>query len=279
MNVFLAGTTVKVTVPLVTKRGEALTPSAVSYRLLDEKDAEVFPLTAVPGYVPGSTVDLEIDALLNELALNESRGVRQIELTMVDELGNTHQSSSYYGIEGSDLLVAGGNSIQTYAQALMTAQSMPDVAGWDDATESDRLRALLEAKLKLYALNFRPYIGVIGQDNEQFGAPSTVATSFATSDPISVTTSLEYLKPEQFAQLPVRFLSALRRAQIAQANDQLSFDTVARAREQGLISDQVGETKQVFKTDGVGPLRMIVCKRALQYLAGFVVFNPRIGRR
>ncbi len=280
MQNFLASTDVTIEIPLTDRSGTQLTVASIAYRVLDQDGNELVASAPLSAYNAGdATASVTVPGASNGITPPDDTAVRQIELTCTLDTSNTTQLLGIYGLyAGGDVLVEGLNSIQTLARAEMTALSMTNLPGWAAASEDDKIRALKEAKVRLYKLSYRPYIGIIGQDNEQYVPDGGVFTSMAVSgDPRYIAASLELITPAQFKNLPERFKTALRYAQIAEAESILFADPNEAMRMAGVTMDRVGDSEQQFRP--VRPLTLMVGRRAMTYLAGFLVTTLRITRR
>lgn len=279
MDVFLAGTDVTLSVPLVDKSGNPINVSTVSYRVTDQDDIEVVANTSLSSFSEGSeTADILVPALKNALATGASRGLRSVELTCLVGV-NTVVILTAYGIELSDPLQVGVDSFQTYSQAEFAALSMPNTPGWDAASKEERIAALIDARLHICQLSFSQLNSNInwGQDSLNFVPEGSYSTNYISANGMFMFNgNLMLLTTEQFAKLPVRFLSALRSAQIAEADNILGGDPMEKQRRAGLTMEAVGESKQSFRTGK--PLELPVSRRALAYLSFFVTFSKKIGR-
>lgn len=286
MDLFLAGTNVVIQAPLTDRRGLALAPTAVAYRVVDETNTELLARTPATGFVLGATeVQIAIPAALNQLgaapeySTQSSRGLRQIELFLTLADGNEVAVSFAYGIEPLDVLSPGVNSFQSYAAACLIALDIPDTPGWDAASEDDRAAALIEARWNLCKLNYTLLNSNLnfGQNSLNWVPEGLYRSKYvATAGLFMFDGNLELLNADQFASLPTRFKAALCKAQIAEADAILFNDPVMKKRLQGLLSDAVGETRQTFRQ--MGPARLPASARALSYVSYFTSFSPRIGR-
>lgn len=273
MDIFLAGTSVVLTVPLQDGSGNALEATAVEYRIVKHDGSEVLARAALTSFVGGSEAVVEVPASLNEVAPINTTNVtsdqlgalfvresRTVELFVTDPVGNTILLSATYALEPVSVLLVGLNSFQTFSQAQLVALDIPALAGWNGASEKEKVAALIEARLRICQLRFSN----IRQDAQNYLSEGTSVGDLAL------------LTPLQFETLSPRFKLALCRAQVAEADAILGGDPVDQKRQEGLILDTIGESKQMFR--GGKPLDLPVSKRALRYLSTFVSFSQRIGR-
>lgn len=249
MDFLQAGNDVIRTLPFV-KDGESVTPDSASYRVLDADGTELVAATAIT-ISPGSTsCKITVSAAHNTLN-GVTRGMRVIELSIVAD-GATRVSKDRYIIESSDGLEVDNNSFVTMNEAILRALDMTATEGWDAASDRDRTAALIEAYSQVYKLQF--YIG-----------------DFA-AEPFS----LKELTTDQYAELPVDFMSALKCAQVAQANSLLGSEWITDKRDNGLMSETIGESSNMYRPGK--PLSMPVRRRAMQCLSGYLALTKRTGR-
>lgn len=281
MDAFLEGTDVTLSIPLTDLSGNALDVQTVEYQVYDNAGVELIPRTALEEFAPGAeTAEVPVPAAMNVIPVGETRALRIVKLfCTVGDAANTVLLVGNYAIENGDPLQIGVNSFQTYAQADFVALDIPNLPGWSAAGVRERVAALIEARLHIVQLNFTQLNSnvVWGQDSLNFVPEGTITTPYASRGLFLFNGSLELLTPEQFKKLPDRFVQALCRAQVAEADTILNgADAIEKKRIDGMTSDAVGESKQSFRAST--PLRLPVSRRALGYLSYFVGFTKRIGR-
>ncbi|MFM0095672.1 hypothetical protein PQQ87_08665 [Paraburkholderia nemoris] len=292
MQSYLAGTAVTVSIPLVDDSGDPIQPVSVSYRVVDQTDTQVVPSTPVPGYTQGATyVSITVPASNNVIQTfstsddnvgdidQSTYGARTIQLTCVDSLGNTTMLAASYVLRPVDILVTGLNSFQSYAQAQLTRMYIANAPGWDGADEDARTAAMIEARDHLVQLNYYLLNTNVnfGQDSLNYIPEGQYVSQYAATNSLFMFNGmLGLLTPEQFSQLPQRFIIALQKAQVAEADYILAPDPIESARQQGLVVDSIGQTKQMFR--GAKPLRLPACRKAMSYLSYFLTNTKMIGR-
>lgn len=272
MNAYLHGTDVALRVPLADASGNPISVTAIEYRVTDETGAEVVARGALAGFVSGAAdAVVSVPATANALATGMSRGLRVVELFCTVE-GNQIVLRASYAIQQPDPLVVGVNSFQSLASAHFVALDMPNILGWDNASDAERIAALIDARERICQLSFRA-LNRRGQEYLDF-VPEGVRD--VGRYPFGFTGNLKDLEPASFLRLPADFLAALNKAQVAEANVILGGDPVEAKRQDGLLMDVVGESRQQFREGK--PLQLPVSRRALAYLSQFVTFSKAIGR-
>ncbi|MCG5512854.1 hypothetical protein [Ectothiorhodospira shaposhnikovii] len=261
MNVYRNGSVVHVTIDFLNESGIPFVPTEAVYRVVDESLTEIVGETPIE-LAPGSTsIVVAVDGEHNELGEDAIRSIRKIEVIAKTQEQNHVLLSEMYLIASANLLVPGKNSFQTYEQALMTAMDMPEMVGWEASSRDQRVGAMVEAHHRIGALKFS-----VAFDDWQ----SRLTTSGYIAD-------VRELTEAELAALSVRFLQAIRKAQVAEANVILGGDPVADRRREGLMVDTVGESKTMFRHGK--PIQLPVSSHALRYLSGYISMTVGIGRR
>ncbi|MDY7537610.1 hypothetical protein RGU72_04995 [Undibacterium sp. 5I1] len=279
MDIFLAGTAVNLITVLSDKSGNPLKVTSIEYRISDESGTELVPLQALSGFVAESPqAVIEVSAENNIIADTAASGLRAVELHCV-VAGNTIVINTGYIVELADPLVVGTNSFQTYAQAEFNAVSLPNLAGWDKSSESERMAALSDARDHIVQLSFTQLNSNVnwGQDSLNFVPEGTYSTNYVSNgDMFLFNGNLALLTPLQFSKLPDKFKLALSKAQIVEADSILGGNVVDSRRREGLLLESIGEVKQMYRSGK--PLDLPVSRRALSYLSYFVTFSKKVGR-
>lgn len=291
MDIYLAGTAVTLSVPLQDRSGNALDVASVEYRVIDQAGGEKVARTALSDFTPGDTEAMvSVPADVNQIAgIPENIGYNQIdqfnpreartvELFLIDAAGNTTILAKSYALEPSDVLIVGLNSFQTLTQADLLSLEIPNVSGWAAASEHEKITALIEARVRICQLRFT-LIGSninFGQDNLNYVPEGSWPTPYAGPGMFMFNGNLALMTPANFVRLPPRFKTALSKAQVAEADAILGGDPVETRRQEGMILESIGESKQMFRS--AKPLDLPVSRRALKYLSPFVTFSKHIGR-
>ena len=259
MNVYSDGSVVHVEVQFV--QGTALfTPASASYRVLNESFEELVPETALAIGVGETVAAITVDASVNTLG-GVLRGLRLVEVTAHTDDGNIVTLAHRYIIAATHVLFVGRNSYQTFEQAILTAMDMPPLNGWRVSTEAQQVGAMIEAHHRLGLLDY-----AVTFDDSQ----SRLGGSIYVDD-------INGLTEAEFMNLPERFVVAIRRAQLAEADVILGGDPVGERRRDGLMVETIGESKNMFRHGK--PLEFPVSNRALRYLTGYVKLGAGLARR
>ena len=276
--VYLSATDVTVDVPFQDHAGNPLTVASAKYRVTDQTDQELVTPTDLNVADGDTTVSIQIPASLNTVATGATREIRNVEVFCVVG-GNTIILSKSYGLTSNAPLQTGLNSFQTYSQASLTALDIPNLDAWENASEEQRVAALIDARERIVQLNFNLLNSNVnfGQDSLQYVPEGQYQSSYVARNSLFIFNgNLAILNPTQFAALPERFKKALRQAQVVEADHILGGNPYEDKRQSGLVLDAIGESKQMFRSTKA--LQLPVCRRALGYLSYFVTFSKRIGR-
>ena len=297
MKTYLQGTAVTLTIPLVDRAGTPLNVASIAYYVVDQAgsyvsdDIEVegivavtstsVPLAPLAGFIAGSpTAVVTMSPTINTMATYSTAELRNVQLQCTLADGNTILVSEAYAVTLADPLQVGINSFMTYANAEFTALSIPNIPGWDGASDKDRIAALIDARSHICQLNFSQLNSNVnwGQDSLSYVPEGTYPTNFASPDGMFLFSgNLSFLTVEQFVQLPPRFLNALYLAQVAESDDILQGDPVVKRRQEGMMLESIGESKQMYRPSK--PLQLPCCRRALGYLSYFLSFTKGLTRR
>lgn len=267
-SVYRHGQEVKVAIPCVrAETGETVRATAVSYRVVNAAGDEIVPLTEVADFVPdSSSVTVTVSSAENQIADDVTRDMRRVEIFMTADDGEAYNFVRYF-LQRDDSLVVMGNSFQTYEQALLVALDLPNLGVWNAKCEQEHKAALIKAFHALCGMRY-----VIP------GSLSMRAVSYEPGRRGSMTyiNRIAELSKEEFEGLNERFVNAIRRAQVVEADVILGGDPVGDLRRAGLISHTTGESSGFFGTNK--PLNLAVSERALRELQGFMTYATYITR-
>lgn len=261
MKTYPVGGDVTVLIPFKDQNGDAVTPTGLSYVVRDENDEIVAGPTSISGPY-ASQVSIVVSG-----AANNAAGARCVELTMTNAAGS-FVTSAYYALKGVQRLVFLENTFQTYTAAQALALDMPNLDAWIGADDTERQVALIEAFHKLTQLNYA-ITWPTDVDLSRLIEPNWVAELSPDM--------WQDMTAEIFADYPPKFIEALKKAQIAEANHILDRNPIVERRNLGLMSESIGESSMMWRA-GIRPLDMPVDRAAMNYLRGWVHTSIRIGR-
>lgn len=241
--------------------GASITPTAIGYIVMDERGTVV--RAREEAIADGETVSVVIPASANALpATGVIRGLRSVRFVFTTDAG-TYTADKRYIIETANKLIPMFNSFQTYEEAVVTRLDLPDLDGWDVATEENHIPALITAHDRMCRASFRYRLA---QNSVEYDEKQMYW----------YINSMRERTPQDFADFPVNFQIALRRAQIYEADSILSGDPVGDKRLDGVVSETIGEAKMFFNNKP--PIRTPMCRKAMEVLAPYLYRANRIGR-
>jgi hypothetical protein len=222
--------TVEVIVPFTDKNGAPITLTAFRAALYDG-DGE---LLIDYGNLPFTQLDgqktVTVLAALNQLATeNTLREARVLRVEMDTAAGTVRKSLSYV-IEAEQTVKVMVNSFQGYESAEIQALDFVNLTAWLASDETRRRAALVEAYRRLIQIPMK-YLPVDINQNTLSG----IETTISRSDWIEMTLV-------EFNELPDHFRRALRTAQVLEANEILSGDSISRKHRAGIITETIGES-------------------------------------
>lgn len=245
MDVYLAGTAVSVEVPFADEHGNPQSPTSASYRVLAEDGIVLVAKTDVTiadGETSAKVTTTPLENTLNGVA----KGLRTIELTLETASG-TIVIFSRYIVETHSVVEVGVSSFQTHGEALLEANYMIDVDVWLSSASGRQTASLMEAFTNLMRLNYS-----------------------------KTSSSLQGMTAEELALIDPELLSALKKAQVAEADFLLGGESVGDKRRIGLLSESIGESSQMFRSGK--PLKLPVSEKALGYLSGQISWSIGVRR-
>lgn len=199
---------------------------------------------------------LTVAAAHNQLEAGETTGYRRVELTTMDENGKTYTSSETYFIKSDVALTPGVNSFATLPDLLVTGADMVHLRTFNDASEDDKIKALIQAWNNLGQLPVR-FTDLEGTDSYDKGSTREL-----------IDTDITQLQPKTYQRL--------LRAQVIEADDVLGGNPIEARRRLGLISDSAGESAHFFRTSK--PLDLPCCRAAINELRGIVNWGLSVRR-
>ncbi|MCK5643216.1 MAG: hypothetical protein KAJ19_20575 [Gammaproteobacteria bacterium] len=252
MRIFEPSVDVTVKLPFVDDEGASITPTGLDYTIVNEFGVEVVTTTNIPVIPTTGEVEITVEGVNNDLAVDAVRGYRQIILTMTTAADSIIIREGYI-IELSASLVLLTNSFQTYEEALLNSREII-LEGWNAANEEHRRSAMAQA--------YDRFGGFKWQFN-------------FTNDTYQVKT-LDLLTAAEWALLDSRHTHDFRMAQLAQADYHLDGSTIEKDIDDGLQSSSQGEVSQFYRPRAT--LTLALSRHALQYVGKYINWTPTITR-
>lgn len=228
MEEFAAGTDVTLTIDH-SYNGTALTLTDLQFRVVDAQGVVLLDYATPAGFNPAnSSTNIAIDGSYN--GSTEKVDIRQINVNFVTAAG-TYKTTVFYKLLGDlTALTVMEDSFMTFPEAVLTRARMSDRLEWYDALTDDvKAIALENAFNTIKKLAFKPL-------------------TTTTDDPLYISTYTE----ANFRALSAEFQTALKRAQILQANALVEASPIRDKIREGIISETIGESSMFFKQTNVG---------------------------
>jgi hypothetical protein len=220
---FASGTLITIEVPYE-YNGESLTLTNFEYELLDATGTVIIDKQVDPDFDANNSFStLSLPAADNTTTLK--RDVRQLNCYLTNAAG-TYIVSQVYMLKGNALtLTPPTDSFMTFPQSiLIRAKIAEEQIYYDALTDELKVIALENSFTRISRLKFQIGDTVI-----------TDITSYTLSD---------------FNALDAKFLEAIRKAQIIEANVIVEQSPIRDKIRQGIISETIGESSMFFKTSG-----------------------------
>lgn len=262
MNFYPEDYIVEVTVPFIDVNGASIVPTAMRAALYDGDDALITDMGTIP-IVPSSGSHLvTILAGFNALSDDSIREARVLRIELDTAQGIVRKSLAYI-VEAEQTVRPLVNSFMGFANAEMLALDYVNLTGWQSSDEVRRRAALVEAYKRIIQ------IPMVFYPRDELGNPIQNLPNALTRDTWLNMTQISY------DGLPPHFKQALRSAQLLEASEILTGDTISRKQKAGIISETIGESSVTLNRAVVD---YGLSKQALSALAGYIDTTIRIAR-
>lgn len=263
MNFYPDGYTVEVTVPFTDLNGLPVTPTALEAFLSDGEGVVVIDFGSMP-FVPGDGLKLiSIPGVFNEMSGDALREARVLKVRITTAAGIVTKSLSYI-LETEQTLEVMVNSFLTFETAEILSKDFVNFSGWTTASDERKRAALVEAYRRICAIPMRYTLR-----DDAGNVLEATERRILRADWLDI--DADYFRQD----FPSHFQRALRLAQIIEANEMLSGDSVLRKQRAGVVSETIGESSVTLQASKVD---LGLSNATLQALAGYIWFNNRIAR-
>lgn len=262
MNFYPEDYIVQVTVPFTDANGASVTPIAMRAALYDGDETLINDMGTIAIMPLSGSHIVTILAMFNALSGTNTREARVLRIELDTTQGIIRKALPYV-IEAEQTVLPLVNSFMGYASAEVLAMDYVNLVGWQSSTEVRRRAALTEAYKRIIQIPMRFYTRD-AQGNPIQDLPETLSRD----------TWLTMTKPIYDA-LPLHFRQALRSAQILEASEILTGDTISRKQKAGIISETIGESSVTLNKSIVD---YGLSKQALTALSGYIDTTIRISR-
>lgn len=264
MNFYLETQIVEIKVPFTDASGAAIVPTDITAALYDGEDMLLMSFGSVVFDPAGVEVPVVIHGALNTLQGEELQEVRRLEVKLTHAAGTVIKSHAY-AIEAEQSLQIMRNSFMTYDTALLTARQFVNLTAFSGDLEARQKAALVEAFRRICNLSMLYTVSDV--DGQIVSTHKVAAANWHLVDADVFQT-----------QFPTHFKRALRAAQLAEADELLQGNVVARKQQQGIASETIGESSVTFRDGFGGSGSGGIGATALALLSGYLDRSVRIGR-
>lgn len=263
MNFHLEGQIVEIVIPFKDLDGNAIVPTDITAALYNGEDRLLMSFGSI--YFDPAEVEAKIVLFssLNLLEGDELQEVRRLEVQMTHADGIARRSHSYV-IEAEQSLQIMRNSFMTYDTALMMSSGFVNLTAFVGDTDERRKAGLVEAYRRITSLAM--IYNVLDQMGKSEGEHRIAAGTW------------HYLTAEDFQKMPSHFKRSLRSAQLAEADEILQGNVVARKHAQGIASETIGESSVTLRAGFAGSGGNSLSSAALAHLSGYLDSTVHIGR-
>lgn len=231
---------------------DVLDASSATYTIYNARNEEVVtdvPLVVTQGDL---SVAFRVPGASNVLDPNDRRDMRRVDVTVATTSGLHVTHSKTWILIASFELSTPAESFLPLLEAKLAAIDLLGSEAFLMSDDGRRRQALIEATSRIRALPFS-WRKVNGDDYDGYDRPQNelnVATSpWGRAGQYRFDRIIfDDMTEEDYEALPEAFLTALRQACLVEAIAILKGDDVAAARDEGLLSESIGETTNMYRT-------------------------------
>lgn len=238
-------------------------PVSATYRIINEEKREILPLTSVD--INENIIEISIPGSLNVLIDDAAHSLFTVEVIALDADGNKDALLEKYIVARAIEFVIPTTSFQSMDSATLESLSIPNISEFEGAEDSDRLKAMIEAHWRLNQMRFNIWASKVDKQER-------ITDALFTEEYYR----LSEMTPDRFSSIDPRLLAAIKKAQIVEADDILGGNPIEKQRSDGLMSESVGESSQMYRVGK--PVQLPVGRRALAYVSDWVVSSLKLGR-
>jgi hypothetical protein len=272
--IYLSGAPVAITVNLPLWAGVPVTLTAISRVVTNEAGSTISGDTVVSLPTGLETfVVVPVSGTLNTLSAGSTDALRQVTTTIVSPVGTFTDTQSYI-VRSTAPLVRMSNSFITLPETILVRHAMTKLNGWDAATEDQQIAALISAHRNMTQLRYRFPIGENFQSRIVDFYGMSVDNVFGRI--FVVLSDIMFYNETDYAGFPEDFQQALKRAQMAEADNLLGGDPIGAKRAVGIVSEDIGESRMKFQN--IPEIQSPICRVAMNILRGYIVNAVLVGR-
>lgn len=262
MNFYPEEYIVEVVVPFTNLNGEQITPVALRAKLFNGEDVLIDDFGAISLVGASGQKTISVPAIYNTLAGSEIREARVLKVEIDTASGTIHKRHSYV-IEAEQTLEIMVNTFQTYETAEIAAINYVNLPGWTVSDEVRRRASLVEAYSRITAVPMK------------YGPRDDLGQNIEGEEVIITREGWLDMTKDAFSALPTHFRRALRAAQLVEASELLSGDSVGRRHRAGIVTETIGESSMTLRA---GKIDYGLSQATMNALVGYINFRVGIAR-
>ena len=244
---------------------ENFLPIRAEYSVLDQAGNVIVALTPVASLRTASlfddpTIEITVNGEHNTLS-DAVKGLRTVTLVITDAENHISTLVEHYALITSSTLSVPAESLLTLEEAMLVMMDVPNVAGVEEADSYERRRGLIEASRRICSIRLTPTKGSDQFTDFDWGGESVF---------------INQLSRDQFYALPSAFLNDVRIAAVCEANDVLGGNPNEQARREGILSESVGETTNMYQSGR--PPEERLGTRAYRLLSKYITRSYKVAR-
>lgn len=246
LNVVTSGKPADITVTF-----DALDVVSATYSVYDGEGNELAKDVKINIKSGDLSASFSVSESLN--TLNDSdKDMRIVTVKTKTATGMVAEFDHYYAVMASLNLIVPKQSFIPLMKAKLAAMDMYDADDFLLLSDHTQRQALIEATSKIKAMSFS-LKRIYKISDTEYDRPQNILTTntlpfYLAGDFRRNIIDFTELTDEQFASLPEYFLNDLAQACMIEAVSIIKTNGAADAREEGLLSESIGETTNMYRT-------------------------------
>ncbi|WJW83864.1 hypothetical protein QU516_17135 (plasmid) [Moellerella wisconsensis] len=246
LNVVKSGKPADITVTF-----DALDVVSATYSVYDGEGSELAKDVKINIKSGDLSASFSVSESLN--TLNDSdKDMRIVTVKTKTATGMVAEFDHYYAVMASLNLIVPKQSFIPLMKAKLAAMDMYDADDFLLLSDHTQRQALIEATSKIKAMSFS-LKRIYKISDTEYDRPQNILTTntlpfYLAGDFRRNIIDFTELTDEQFASLPEYFLNDLAQACMIEAVSIIKTNGAADAREEGLLSESIGETTNMYRT-------------------------------
>lgn len=260
-------------IPMTDDQGQPLVATAARWVLYDERGAVLASDTVAPFDPADAAATFVMTAEQLTVAEGIASAGRELVVFATTTDGEV-ELRDYFLLVANKPLALMFNSFITYPEAMALRMSFgPTLTGWDANSPETRHASLIHAHQQLLRLRL---VTGRGSNVPLISSYAGFGTGTDTNFSIARRAYLREMTIEAFDALPPAFLTAIKRAQLIEADSLMGGNPVDAKRQSGIVSEKIGESSMFFQSKPY--LNLPVARRTYEELQTFIVLTVGIQR-